>query len=143
MRTRTGMLAALWLGLVVAACNRGGPANGPQYPLTNSGSTPAAQGNVYVDTGPNGNTRVAINVRHLAPPSSITPMATTYVAWIVPGADQPPINAGAIEVDAELKGTLETITPHRQFEVIITPEASAVAMRPSNKPVLTARVQNI
>jgi hypothetical protein len=159
IRIRTCLLAVMSMGFV-AACALGGSPGGPQYPLTSSPRTPAAEGNINVDSGPNGNTKLSIKVRHLAPPSSVTSTATTYVAWIVPRAasaaasdqtnqetaranEQQPINVGAIMVDDDLKGTLETITPFRQFDLMITPEPSPVAMRPSNKPVLTARVQNI
>lgn len=150
MRIKTIVTTALCIALGGAACSRGKP---PQYPLASSARAPAAQGNVDVVPEPNGNTRIAIKVKHLAPPASISARATTYVAWIVPrgsvstvaGANQPadpdPINVGALTVDADLNGILETTTPYQQFDLIITPEPSAVAMRPSSDPVLTARIQ--
>ena len=130
MSTRTILSAMLWIGLV-GACSRG---SSPTYPLASSAIAPAARGNVDVEAEPNGNTRVSISVRHLAPPASIAARATTYVAWIVPrgsaspGAapsqpsDARPINVGAIAVDDDLEGSLETTTPFQQFDVIITPE---------------------
>ena len=151
MTTRTILSAALWIGLA-ASCGRGGS---PKYPLASSPSAPGAQGNVNVEPGPNGNTRVAISVRHLAPPANISASATTYVAWIVPRAastsrnadnqptDMAPMNVGAINVDKNLNGTLETVTPFQQFDVMITPEPSPIAMRPTTRPVLSATVQEL
>jgi hypothetical protein len=159
MRTRIGVLAVAmsvgFAGVASLGCSRGAS----RYPLVSSPNTPAAQGSYQVKSEPNGNTRLAIQVRYLAPPARITSTATTYVAWIVPTTaaagepaptgpgepldDQRPINVGAIEVGDDLEGKLETTTPFRKFDIMITPEPSPVALRPTNTPVLTARVENI
>jgi hypothetical protein len=52
-----------------------------------------------------------------------------------------PINVGAIRIDANLSGSLDTLTPHEQFQVMITPESDPSARRPTNAPVLSANVR--
>lgn len=108
-------------------------------PMQSSTAVPAAQGTVDATEGDNGNTALAVRVEHLAQPSMIAPDASVYVVWIQPrnGAKQ---NVGALTLDDELEGVLETKTPHRRFTVSVTPESSGKVAQPTNKPVFTASV---
>src|SRR5438874_2695822 len=88
-----------------------------------SDGVPAAMGQVDVRKEPNGNTRVDVSVKHLAPPERIAPNATNYVVWMKPiKGDEPPQNAGALTIDKNLKGKLRTVTPLKSFDVFITAE---------------------
>jgi hypothetical protein len=139
---------------IMGSCGFRGQDSGAKWPMTNSTHVPAASGEVAVSDGPNGNTRLTISVRHLAPAQRLAPDATGYVAWVIPygstnqaesGGQElragRQTNVGAIQLDSDLSGTLHTVTPLRHFDVIVTPEASLSASQPSNPPVLTARIR--
>lgn len=109
-----------------------------------SGSThvPAAQGVVRIKSGTNNNTRLKINVEHLARPEQISSGAKALVVWAKPtagGGD--PQNLGALHVDDDLDGELDTVTPHQDFELMITAEPYATAAAPSGTPLLSARIR--
>jgi len=101
----------------------------------------AGQGTVRVSNGDNGNSKVSIRVKHLAPPSKVAPGSTVYVVWFRPvdGENQ---NAGALVLDSDLEGSLDTLTPHRRFRVSVTPEPNGQAASPSNEPVFTYNVES-
>jgi len=100
---------------------------------------PAAHGTVAVKTGRNGNTDVNITTKSLAQPSALTPPAETYVVWFQP-PDQSPKNMGALRVDNDLNGKLDTVAPYRHFKVFITAEKQQGVASPHGPQVLTAEV---
>ena len=100
---------------------------------------PSGQGELHTDEDDNGNTLLKVSVKYLAHPSKVAPDATTYVAWVQPGSLSVQ-NAGAIKVDDDLEGTLETLTPFRRFAFSVTPEPSARGNKPTHEPVFTADV---
>lgn len=51
-----------------------------------------------------------------------------------------PINVGAIQLDSDLHGRLDSVTPFHHFELIITPEPNAQQTQPTNEPVLMTRI---
>ena len=101
----------------------------------------ASQGTVRVSEGNNGNTKVSVQVKHLAPPSKAAAGATVYVVWIqaMEGDRQ---NVGALTLNKDLEGSLETLTPHRRFKVSVTPEPSGQVADPSHEPVFTYNVES-
>ncbi len=110
-----------------------------------SAITPAATGTVERLAAPNGNTRLLISVANLAPPSRVGAGATSYVVWATEissdsSRTMSPRNIGALQVDKKLSATLETLTPLRDFDLMITAEALATAEVPSGAPVLSLRV---
>lgn len=107
--------------------------------MTPAKEVPAAHGTVAVKTGHNGNTDVSIVTKSLAQPSALTPPAETYVVWFQP-PDQSPKNMGALRVDNNLNGKLETVAPYRQFKVFITAEKQQNVSSPHGTRVLTANV---
>lgn len=126
-------LATLAL-LSAAACRT------PPQPLHASSMVPAGMGDVAATEGANGNTKLVVRVEHLAPPSRLYPEASVYVVWIQPmnGEMQ---NVGALTVDNDLKGRLETVTPHRLFKLLVTPEPSNSGAMPTHEAVFSADVQ--
>jgi hypothetical protein len=103
--------------------------------------TPAASGEVKASTGENLNTRLAIEVQHLAPPDRLMPGATSYVVWVAsPGNEGAPQNIGALQVNDKLEGKLETVTPLQQFSLWITPEPSPRAQAPTGARIMSTRV---
>jgi hypothetical protein len=109
------------------------------YPLRPSSQIPAGEGSVAAKLEDNGNTAVKVRVKHLAPPRKLSPEANVFVVWIRPvnGAIQ---NVGALAVDDNLQGSIDTLTPHRRFTLMVTPEPSARVAEPSRPAVFTAEV---
>jgi hypothetical protein len=116
----------------------------PSIALQPGPDVPAAEGTVGTEVDANGNTRVTVAVRHLAPPDRLRQGAAVYVVWARPtGGDaqgQGAQNLGALRVDSDLRGTLETITPMRNFELVITAEDSPTTITPSQAQVLRAEI---
>lgn len=123
----------------VAACSH--EQQGPQ-PVTFAASdkVPAAQGAFLLADGGNGNTKIHVAVEHMAPASKVASGATTYVVWVKPlASDGHPQNVGALQVNQDLQGTLDSVTPLKSFEVFVTPEASASVQQPSGQKLLWGR----
>lgn len=101
---------------------------------------PASEGTVSATKGDNDNTIVTVRVKHLALPAKMASDATVYVVWIQPpdGAIQ---NVGAMVLDEDLVGTLNTVTPHHRFKLIVTPEPNGAVAQPSHEPVFTTDVE--
>ena len=59
--------------------------------------------------------------------------------WVKPpsGATQ---NLGAMMLDKNLEGTLETVTPHRAFMLMVTPESGPEVAEPAHDPVFSSEV---
>lgn len=132
-RIRTCVVAVLGLML--------GCASGRMVRLNGSPQVPAAQGAVRITSGANNNTRLRIDVHHLAEPQRIAPGATALVAWTQQSAaGSMPQNIGALRVNDRLEGELETVTPQQDFELIITAEPSPTASVPSGAPLLSAHI---
>jgi hypothetical protein len=126
-------VVAVALLLSGAACGK------QEQMMVASGQTPAAHGEIAFERGDNDNTEVEVRVKHLAPPRRLAPDATTYVVWVV--AEGIGVQSvGALELDDELVGRLNFVTPHRVFRVVVTPEASRTVSAPSHRAVFTADV---
>jgi hypothetical protein len=102
-------------------------------------NVPASEGTVKATEGDNGNTDLEIHVKHLAQPSQVASDATVYVVWIEP-RNAVRQNIGALTLNDNLEGSLNTVTPHSQFMLSITPEPSGRVAQPSHQPVFTAQV---
>jgi hypothetical protein len=62
-----------------------------------------------------------------------------YVVWIQPRNAEIQ-NVGALQVDADLVGKLDTTTPRRVFTLTVTPEPSARMAAPTRGALFTAEV---
>jgi len=143
MKTRDSVLPRIVLSLSVSAAFAiAFPQLGcdTTHQMLSDADVPASQGTVTVGAADNGNTDVTVRVKHLAPPSKIAPAATIYVVWIQPsnGAKQ---NVGALALNDNLEGSLDTVTPHRQFLLTVTPEPGGRVEAPSHSPVFTSWVE--
>lgn len=104
-----------------------------------SGETPAAVGIVSIEAGEDDRTVVRLRVKHLAPPSRLVPPAAVYVVWVhAQGAGIE--NAGTLKVDENREGTLDFVTAHRVFRVVVTPETQRTVPVPSHSAVFSADV---
>lgn len=126
--------ALLALALALAGC---GPA---PIQLVNSPAVPAAMGEIKTKEGENGNLKLRVEVKHLATPDKVQPGAKVFVVWVEkPGAT--PQNMGALQVDEDKSGQLETVTPHHRFNLVITAEEEATTDSPKGPRVLSAVVE--
>ena len=108
-------------------------------PLESSKSMPASEGTAMAAGGPNGNTALRVKVKHLAPAAKIVDGAEVYVVWVQPENGQPQ-NVGILTVNKNLEGSLSTITPHKRFRVLVTPESNGQVQQPNNDEVFTSDV---
>lgn len=79
--------------------------------LTADPSVPAAEGKAELKRDRNGNLRLKVEVKHLAPPTKLTPPKQAYVVWIQ-GRGKEPENHGQLKVNADLNGSFEGTTPY-------------------------------
>jgi hypothetical protein len=71
----------------------------------------------------------------------MAPDGTVYVVWFQP-TDGGTQNVGALVLNKDLEGSLDTLTPHQRFLVSITPEPNGHATSPSHEPVFTYQVES-
>lgn len=126
-------LLALAFGGFLAAC-------GTTAHLQNTPTVAAAQGSVKVKSGDNGNHRVKLDVKHLAPVNEIRADASTYVVWIQPEGATTAQNMGALQVDKDREAKLETVTPYKKFDLFVTAEPSTTVAQPTGERLLRTRV---
>jgi hypothetical protein len=100
---------------------------------------PSAVGKVKVKEEKDGNTKVKVEVAHLAPPAAVFDQASTYVVWLKPEAGTAQ-NVGVLSVSSDLKGSLETKTAFKDFMVLVTAEADPNVTSPSGRSVMNASV---
>lgn len=107
--------------------------------LTNTGTTPAAEGKVNTDKDRNGNTSVEVQVKHLAKPESLTPAKQTYLVWVQQHGKDADL-LGALRVNENLEGSLKATTPYKEFEIFVTAEDSVKPETPSAVVILKGTV---
>ena len=135
---RWGVGSALVGALAFGGCSSMGMGQEQTWTMNTTEKIPSAVGKVKVKNEKDGNTRVKVEVEHLAQPSSAFD-ATSYVVWLKPehGRAQ---NVGVLNVDKKLDGSLETRTAFKDFSVIVTAEKDANVMAPTGQSVMDTRV---
>jgi hypothetical protein len=138
MKTRTtiALLAVLSVTILTASALAVTQLGCQAQAMSSSDEVPASEGTIKVTEDINGNAKLMIRVKHMATPSKVRSDATVFVVWIQP-PNAPKQNVGALIVDENLEGRLETVTPFRRFQVTVTPESSAQIEQPTHEPVLT------
>ena len=130
-------------GALVGALALGGGCSGMMHEQTWTMATtekvPSAEGKVKIKQEKDGNTKVKVEVSHLAQPSAVFDQTSTYVVWLKPesGTAQ---NVGVLSLNKDLKGSLETQTAFKDFQVIVTAEKDANVTAPSGRSVMNASV---
>jgi hypothetical protein len=133
----TNWVAGLALGLVLAFP---GVAPAKKFPMTADNSVPAARGQVDVGRDKNGNTKVEVEVEHLAMPENLTPPRAVYVVWFQERGSEA-LSQGALKPDKKLKARFKGVTPMKSFDILVTAESDAMVKVPSGAEVLRASVQ--
>ncbi len=75
----------------------------------------------------------------MSSPSKVAADASVYVVWIQ-ARNAEIQNVGALQVDEDLVGKLNTTTPYRAFTLTVTPEPSARMAAPTHDAVFTSEV---
>ena len=133
MKSRvTGIVLAVALFAAVAVAKK--------YPITAASNVPAARGEANVGQDKNGNTKVKIEVEHLAAPENLTPPKSAYIVWFQERGG-PPVNQGQLKVDKKLKATFQTVTPVRSFDLFVTAESDPSIKSPEGAEVLRSSIQ--
>jgi len=144
------MKTAMWMRMGVAGTLVGALAFGgcssmnsrmkeQTWTMNTTDKIPSAKGEVKVAPEKNGNTRVKVEVEHLAQPSTVFEDAKTYVVWLRPQTGDAQ-NVGVLKVGNDLKGELETRTGFKDFTVMVTAEASANVTTPSPHSIMNTQV---
>ena len=134
--TSIGLITAMCAALAVAGC-----ASKPTSLETND-RTLAAQAEVKTEENSNGNTELQLSVRHLAKPEIVSEKASTYVVWAQPtrGDGGPVQNLGRLNLNDNLEGRFEAITPFKEFDLFITAEPIATVNYPTGYKALWTHV---
>lgn len=114
-----------------------GCASAPETTV-HSDIAPAAQAEVDTKKVEGNNTKLSINVKHMADPARIDEGAAHYVVWVEPSGSDEPQNVGTLVVDDDLEGKYETTVPFESFTLLITAEQDRLATYPSG-PVIFER----
>lgn len=131
MRLAT-LLTVIFLVVGVTGCAR-------DVRLSPSAELPAAMGEAKVSKDDNGNTKLKLEVKHFAPPQRLQPPRSVYVVW-AETSDHEMSNLGQLKINDDLKGRLETTTPLRIFQLVITAEDNPLVRQPGQQVVLRTKV---
>ena len=109
--------------------------------LTNTGVSPAAQGKIITSTDRNGNTKLEVQVKHMATPESLTPSRHSYVVWLAPRGQQPQV-LGVLRINGDtLEGSVTGTTTEKVFDVVVTAEDNASPTAPMGTEILKGTVE--
>ena len=136
---RWGVAGSLVGALAFGGCSHMGRGSEQTWTMNTAESIPAAVGKVKVAEEKDGNTKVKVEVEHLAQASDVKAAASTYVVWLKPDSGTAQ-NVGALIVDKDRKGKLETKTAFKDFRVFVTAEADANVTSPSQTTVMATKV---
>jgi hypothetical protein len=112
-----------------------------KYPLAATAVVPAARGKIETGKDKNGNTKLKLEAEHLAEPGKLSPPKTAYVVWLQE-KNAAPETQGQLRVDKNLKGTFETTTPLKSFDVFVTAESDPASKQPNGTEVFRVTVQD-
>lgn len=103
---------------------------------------PAALGEAKVSKDDNGNTVIAIEVNHLAPPENLNPRKSVYVVWAQAPQGRT-INLGQMTVGSNRVGEFRGVTPLHQFRILITAEDIPAVASPGKHEILMTDVFSV
>jgi hypothetical protein len=111
-----------------------------KYKMTNNSIAPAARGQAEISIDKkNGNTKVTINVEHLASPENLSPPRSGYLVWYQESGSNPE-SQGRLRIDKNLEGKFENTTIYKKFDIWITAESDATVKAPEGQEVLRTTV---
>lgn len=104
-----------------------------------SAAVPAAVAEAKITRTHNNNTRIELEVHHLAPPQNLTPKKSVYVVWAQTPQGRT-VNLGQMIVGRDRASEFIGITPLYEFRILVTAEEESTARVPSNQVVLSTDV---
>ena len=110
----------LWLGLLGAVLLAAGCAKRIRFdalPLARAGQATARLQLTY-----DRNNTIQIQLSNVPEPSALNSSYTRYVLWVSTPDRQSVVNAGQLRVDENKKAEIQTLTPFRNFLLLITAE---------------------
>lgn len=110
-----------------------------EFKLVPTSVVPSAEGAVKAEKDRNGNTKLEIGVRHLAPPQRLTPPQQNYALWVA-SSGQPPRLVGELRVNENQEGSLVATVPEKVFDVAVTAESTPTPETPSKLEVMRGHV---
>jgi hypothetical protein len=96
---------------------------------------PAALGEAKIETDRNNNTRVELDIRHLAPPQNLTPPKSAYIVWFE-SPEGRAVNMGQLTVGSDRRARFSAVTPFKVLRVLVTAEDRVLAESPGEQVVL-------
>lgn len=123
---------------LLVAC--GGPL---KYQMVSTNVAPGADGRLVADVmQEQKQTKVTLEVTHLAPPNRVSPETNSYVVWYRGDAKTPWIRVGALKYDeGDRSGEFEGTVPVVAFDFEVSAENVADSASPSASIVFSQRVQ--
>jgi hypothetical protein len=102
--------------------------------MPRSKTEPALKAQVVLAPDRNANTKVDLQVQHMAQPSSLTPSRRYYAVWVrTPRGTR---EAGVLQVNTGLQGELKFLVPEKRFTLLITAEDRREPSAPSSHVVV-------
>jgi hypothetical protein len=139
------LAGALLLPFGSAACSHMPWTSSGGTPMMASPRMPAAQGAVSIKDADNGNVKLAVSVKHMAPPEKVATGASSYVVWLKPLAtgneNEAPQNLGALAVNKDEEGNFDTTTSYRQFDLFVTAEPQPGSTSPTGEQLLSTTIR--
>lgn len=123
---------------LAAAC--GGPL---KYNPTSTAKAPGAKAELVAEVNQKqNNTRVDLEIEHLAPPAAVQPGTRVYVVWQRKGSDKAWTRIGSLDYDeSSRKGHLKAVSvPETAFDLEISAEESTEVASPSGGVVFEQSV---
>lgn len=133
------LAALLFFGFAIGAGS--GCGHGHTVKLAAGPQLPAAHGEVKVKEGKNNDTYLRLVVHNVLRPEQLAPNASALVVWAkatAPGGE--PQNIGILQLDDNMDGKLDTMTPFIDFDLMVTAEPTMTASSPSGAPIFTTHV---
>lgn len=123
---------------LLVAC--GGPL---KYQIASTPQAPGADAKLVAHVlGDQGQTRLELTVKNLAPPARVSEQATAYVVWYRKDSNTPWGRVGALKYDADDRnGEFEGSVPVTAFDLVVTADENTEGASPSPAIVFTQRVQ--
>ncbi len=132
VRTKALALAPLFLTSLLLGAQT--------YELRSGPRTPGARGTVGVETEPDGNHRITLEVNHVPPAARIDPSLSSLVVWLQGEGGRSPVSVGVLDVDQDLNGKVQVTTPLRSFALYVTAEPSPAVTQPGKTVVLEGKL---
>lgn len=135
-------ISSAFLAITVFALPALSACGGTSYELQATERVPGGDVTIVVDHKGEHNHIVKVAIEHLPPSERIEPGKKHYVLWLVPPGHSPQ-NEGVLEYDEdERTAELEVVTPHSEFDVLVTVEKGHTPPQPSGDVITRKSIRH-